>query len=91
MIDVQNAHNCVDIRHRVILCIYILIVTFLNSLLLHFIRCKTSECMKDYKMILYMTTVIDFVSAWLQFLIGIVRFLINFFIRILILETNIGK
>lgn len=66
------AHNCPDPTHRIILCIYIVPVTFINLILLYFIRCKTIENMKDYRMILYATTIIDFISAWMQFLIGIV-------------------
>jgi hypothetical protein len=69
------AHNCPDPTHRFLLCIYIFFVTFLNLMLMHFIRCKTSDCMKEYRIILYATTLIDFTSAWTQCLIGIVRFL----------------
>lgn len=68
------AHNCVDPTHRLILCIYIVPVTFINAILLYFIRYKTIDSMKDYKMILYATTAIDFISAWAQFLIGIVSY-----------------
>lgn len=65
--------NCPDPEHRAILIIYILLVTFLNLLLMYFIRNKTVANMQDYKLVLYTTTIIDFTSAWLQFLIGIVR------------------
>ncbi|KAI6231090.1 hypothetical protein M3Y95_00344600 [Aphelenchoides besseyi] len=65
------AHNCPNLTHQIVLYVYIVPVTFFNLLLLYFIRSKTIDSMREYKMVLYTTTIIDFASAWLQFLIGI--------------------
>ncbi|KAI6217623.1 hypothetical protein M3Y95_01209000 [Aphelenchoides besseyi] len=69
--DYSKAHNCPDIIHRTVLCVYIVIVSVLNLLLLYLIFFKTIKAMADYKMVLFTTTIIDFTSAWSQFLIGI--------------------
>ncbi|KAI6183323.1 hypothetical protein M3Y97_00477100 [Aphelenchoides bicaudatus] len=66
-----EAHNCPSNSHRIFLCIYIVPVTILNLILLCFIKFRTLSTMREYKMILYSTTLIDFISAWMQFLIGI--------------------
>ncbi|KAI6183321.1 hypothetical protein M3Y97_00476900 [Aphelenchoides bicaudatus] len=63
--------NCPSTEHRFLLAVYIVIVTFLNVLLLYFIRYKTTQNMQTYKIVLYSTTIIDFFSAWSQALIGI--------------------
>ncbi|KAI6211254.1 hypothetical protein M3Y96_00414200 [Aphelenchoides besseyi] len=67
----SEAHNCPSLVHRVILFLYIVPVTVLNLILLAFIRYRTPVLMRQYKLILYTTTAIDFSSAWCQFLIGI--------------------
>lgn len=67
----ETAQNCPSAEHRAFLFVYLLGVTFLNVLLLHFIRYKTVQNMMTYKIVLYATTIIDFTSAWMQCAIGI--------------------
>ena len=69
--EANEAVNCPSLQHRTFLVVYIIIVTFLNVLLLHFIYYRTVQNMREYKIVLYATTLIDFTSAWMQFLIGI--------------------
>jgi hypothetical protein len=88
----DEPHNCPSIPHRIFLCIYIVPVTLLNLILLCFIKYRTVCSMKEYKMVLYTTTIIDFTSAWMQFLIGIVscQHIVKFKVLI-VLETITGK
>ncbi|KAI6183320.1 hypothetical protein M3Y97_00476800 [Aphelenchoides bicaudatus] len=72
-----DPQNCPNLGHQVFLVFYIIVVTFLNLLLLHFIRCRTPDTMKEYKKILITTTVIDFISALMQCSIGIRVALVN--------------